>query len=89
MTLDPTVVRTLELRIETYLGIAYRLFYTGLVVGTTEGAMLLNLLQTIGAVEEAPANEVETTTELTTELLRTLNVSNLLEQLIGIARELS
>jgi hypothetical protein len=44
--------------------------------------MLLELLQTVSAVEEAPAEEVEATTELTTELLWTLNIGNLLEQLV-------
>ena len=47
-----------------------------------EGTMLLQLLQTVGAVEESPAQEVEAATELATELLRTLHVCNLLEQLI-------
>ena len=50
--------------------------------------MLLNLLEAISAIEEAPTNKVETTAELTTKLLWTLNIGNLLEQLIGISREI-
>ena len=44
--------------------------------------MFLDLLQTVGTIEEAPAQEIETTSELTTELLRTLHIGNLLEELI-------
>ena len=49
--------------------------------------MLLDLLQAVGTVEESPANEVEATSELTAELLRALDVGNLLEQLVLVATE--
>ena len=45
--------------------------------------MLLDLRQTVVAVEESPADEVEATTKLTTELLRTLYIGNLLEELVS------
>ena len=84
MTLDPGVVRTLQFRISAYFSIADGFLHTALVVSTTKGAVLLDLLQTVGAVEEAPTQEVETTTELTTELLRTLYVGNLLKELTSV-----
>ena len=45
--------------------------------------MFLQLLQTVGAVEESPANEVETASELTPKLFRTLYIGYLLEELVG------
>ena len=48
--------------------------------------MLFQLLYTLSAIEESPAEQVEATTELTTELLRTLNIGNLLEELILTAK---
>ena len=44
--------------------------------------MLLQLLQTVSVIEESPTEKVETATELATELLRTLHVGNLLEELV-------
>ena len=44
--------------------------------------MFLDLLQTTAVVEEAPADEIESTSELAAELLWTLHVGNLLEQLV-------
>ena len=49
--------------------------------------MFLQLLQTLTIVEESPADEVKATSELTAELLRTLYVGNLLEELVGISLE--
>ena len=45
--------------------------------------MLLHLLKASCVVIEAPTDEVETTAKLTSELLRTLHVSNLLEELVS------
>ena len=45
--------------------------------------MLAQLVKTVGSIEESPADEVEATTKLTTELLRALHVGNLFEQLVG------
>jgi hypothetical protein len=49
---------------------------------TAESSVFLQLLQTVGTVEETPTQEVESTTKLTTELLWTFYIGNLLKQLI-------
>ena len=54
MTLNPTVIRALQLRIDTHLSIADGLLHTGLVIGTTESTVFLDLCQTVSTVEEAP-----------------------------------
>ena len=54
----------------------------------TIGSVLLELLQTVSAVEESPTQKVEATTKLTAELLRTLYIGNLLEEFV-LGREVS
>ena len=50
-----------------------------------EGTMGFQLVQTVASIEETPADEVEATTKLAAELLRTLHIGNLLEQqVLGI-----
>ena len=88
MPWNPGVVRTLQLSVAGgNAAVVDGLLCTCTVVGTAEGAMLLDLLQAVGTVEESPANEVEATSELTAELLRALDVGNLLEQLVLVATE--
>ena len=99
MTRFPSVVRTLKFRIDTYLRIVDGFLNISInsnnvsiiifndIIMTTESAMLLDLLQTVCTIEESPAEEVEAMYELTTELLRTLNVCNLLEEFVGITSE--
>ena len=83
MTGNPRIIRALQLRVDTYFRIADGLLQATAVVGTTEGSVLLQLLQTTTVVEPSPTDEVEATAELTAKLLRTLHVRNLLEQLVG------
>ena len=85
MSLNPRIVRALQFRIYTYIRVADRLLHARLVVGTAEGGMLFQLLQATCIIEPSPTDEVETTTELTSELLRALHVGNLLEELVGRA----
>ena len=44
--------------------------------------MLLKLLQATCIIEPSPANEVETTTELTAEFFGALHIGNLLEEFV-------
>ena len=83
MTRNPRIVRTFQFRIYTNFRIADGFLQATAVVGATEGSVLFQLLQTATIVEPSPTDEVETTAELTAELLRTLHVGNLLEELIG------
>ena len=52
------------------------------VVAQNNSTMSLQLLQTVCSVVEPPADKVEATSELTTELFRTLYIGNLLKELL-------
>ena len=45
--------------------------------------MLLNLCKTVGLIEESPTDEVVAASILTSKLLRTLHVGNLLKKFVG------
>ena len=80
MTWYVCIVRALQLWINTYHRVAD--CFLSLVWRTTEGSVLLQLSQTTLIIEESPTDQVKTTTILATELLRTLYIGNLLEELI-------
>ena len=80
MTWEPAVVRTLHCWVGKCLRIAYRILDAS--EGLAECSVLLQLLQTVCLIEESPTEEVVATAILTTELLWTLNVCNLLKQLV-------
>ena len=85
MTIGPRVERTLAARtvVDSVLrGEGDDAISVVTLRPEVHGGVLLQLLHTVAVVEESPTDQVESTAVLTTELLLTLHIGNLLEEFV-------
>ena len=71
----------LQFRIVCYIAVVHRILYSH--CRAAYRTVFLELFQAAAVVEEAPADEVETSTEFAAELFGTLYVGNLLKELVS------